>query len=101
MASKLDEIIAATRARVSESKSAADVRALELRSAAHLPRGFRHRLRAAGKCGPAIIAELKKASPSKGLIRADFPVPELAQELDPASRYVVGHALLIGPRLGN
>jgi indole-3-glycerol phosphate synthase len=84
MASKLDEIIAATRARVSESKSAADVRALELRSAAHLPRGFRHRLRAAGKCGPAIIAELKKASPSKGLIRADFPVPELAQELEQA-----------------
>ncbi len=82
MASKLDEIIAATRARVSETKPAATVRALESRAAAHQPRGFRHRLKAAG--GPAIIAELKKASPSKGLIRADFHVPELAQELEQA-----------------
>jgi indole-3-glycerol phosphate synthase len=84
MASKLDEIIAATRARVLETKSSADVRALESRAAAHQPRGFRHRLKTAGKSGPAIIAELKKASPSKGLIRSDFHVPELAQELQQA-----------------
>lgn len=84
MASKLDEMIAATRARVSESKSAADLRALELRATAHQPRGFRNRLKEVGKSGPAIIAELKKASPSKGLIRADFPVAELARELEQA-----------------
>jgi indole-3-glycerol phosphate synthase len=82
MASKLDEIIAATRARVSVSKSAADVRALESRAAAHQPRGFRKRLREAARSGPAIIAELKKASPSKGLIRPDFPVADLARELE-------------------
>ena len=84
MASKLDEIIGATRARLSETKSTADLRALESRAAAHQPRGFRRRLTEAAKSGPAIIAELKKASPSKGLIRPDFPVADLARGLEQA-----------------
>lgn len=84
MASKLEEIIAATRARVAESKSSADMRSLERRAADHQPRGFRRSLRQAARAGPAIIAELKKASPSKGLIREDFPVAELARELESA-----------------
>ncbi len=84
MATKLEEIIAATRARLSASKSSADTRALEKRAAAHQPRGFRNALLKASGSGPAIIAELKKASPSKGLIRADFPVAELARELEDA-----------------
>src|SRR4051812_48532399 len=84
MASKLEEIIAAARARVSKSKSAADMRDLELRAAAHQPRGFRTRLKTVSSSRAAIISELKKASPSKGLIRADFPVAELARELEQA-----------------
>src|SRR5208337_4634023 len=50
----------------------------------HQPRGFRQNLAKFAESGVAVIAELKKASPSKGLIRADFPVAELARQLESA-----------------
>ena len=84
MPPSLDSIVSATRKRVSESRRNADLRALEQKAAKHQPRGFRERLRRASQNGPAIIAELKKASPSKGLIRADFRPAELARELEQA-----------------
>lgn len=84
MPTRLEEILDATRARVSDAKHAADLPALERAAAAHRPRGFRNNLAQVAISRPALIAELKKASPSKGLIRADFPVSELARELQDA-----------------
>jgi len=82
MPASLDSIVAAARQRVSRNRRPGDLRALEQAAAAHTPRGFRDRLRRSAQVGPAIIAELKKASPSKGLIRADFRPAELARELE-------------------
>jgi len=84
MAAVLDRIVAATRARVAESKRSADLRELERQAEGQAPRGFRRALLDRGRDGIAVIAELKKASPSKGLIRDDFRPTELARELERA-----------------
>jgi indole-3-glycerol phosphate synthase len=80
----LDQIVYATRAKVAAAKSTSDLRELERRAERHVPRGFQRALEEKSKAGIAVIAELKKASPSKGLIRAEFCVEELAQELEAA-----------------
>src|SRR5450631_3817919 len=84
MSFSLDQILAATRRRVAATRHTADLRELERLAADHVPRGFKTALRAASQSGPAIIAELKKASPSRGLIRPNFDVAELAPELEQA-----------------
>ncbi len=84
MPTKLEQILTATRLRVSVTKPAADLGGLMAAADAHQPRGFRANLRRVSQSGPAIIAELKKASPSKGLIRPDFDVPQLAAQLEHA-----------------
>ena len=84
MSTFLGQIVAATRARVVEAKTRADRRRLEGMAETHVPRGFRRALQSKGSAGVAVIAELKKASPSKGLIRADFRAADLARELEEA-----------------
>lgn len=68
MADKLAEICATKRIEVAERKS----KGLSHWPAPSPPRGFETALRSKGASGIALIAEIKKASPSKGLIRADF-----------------------------
>lgn len=80
----LDSILAATRERVRQARLAADLREIRRLAEKHTPRGFRATLVRANASGVAVIAELKKASPSKGVIRADFPVAVLARELEQA-----------------
>src|ERR1700744_3911122 len=82
MESQLTKILASTRRDVEQRKAATSLRALEQAAAAHQPRGFARALRAKAQTGPAIIAELKKASPSKGLIRPNFDVTTLAADYD-------------------
>lgn len=79
MKSRLETILAATRATVAASKSRTPVAELERRAALHRPRGWAAALRKRASKAPAVIAEIKKASPSKGLIRADFDVEWLAR----------------------
>ncbi len=84
MPTKLEEIVAATRRRVANSRPTANLRDLEKRAQEHAPRGFRRALQSKARSGIAVIAELKKASPSRGLIRADFNPDNLARELEAA-----------------
>ena len=84
MTAFLEEIIAATRRKAAAAKQGADWREFERRAERHEPRGFRRALEEKSRTGVAVIAELKKASPSKGLIRAKFCVEELARELEAA-----------------
>lgn len=70
---KLDEICATKRAEVKDRKLSASLDALDALAAQQtLPRGFQSALSAASQNGIALIAEIKKASPSKGLIRPNF-----------------------------
>jgi indole-3-glycerol phosphate synthase len=84
MPASLDAILTAARQRVSDARRTAEMAALERAAAVHTPRGFQQCLRKTAKQGIAIIAELKKASPSRGLIRADFEPATLGRELEHA-----------------
>jgi len=80
MSDVLHKIIEHKKAHVAARKIIAPLASLEERArGAEKPRGFASALRRKVQSGGlGLIAEIKKASPSKGLIRADFDVASLA-----------------------
>ena len=89
MSTHLERILTATRATVAAAKIGTPAAEVERQAALHQPRGWAQALRQRAAEAPAVIAEIKKASPSKGLIRADFDVAWLA------GRYLAGGAAVL------
>ena len=80
MAGVLDRILASKREEVKQARAATPLEVMRERARdASPPRGFERALRAKAAAGlPAVIAEIKRASPSRGLIRADFDPARIA-----------------------
>ena len=78
----LDRIVAVKRAEVAQARERVSLAELEARVRfAGAPRDFVSALRAAK---PAVIAEIKKASPSRGVLRTDFRPAAIARSYEKA-----------------
>jgi len=78
MSSVLQEICDVKAKHVQAQKEKFSLAELEAQAKeVHTPRGFINALKSSN--GPALIAEVKKASPSKGIIREDFDPVQIAQ----------------------
>jgi Indole-3-glycerol phosphate synthase len=80
MSGVLAKILAAKREEVKGARAVVPLPEIQrLAAEAPAPRGFERSLRAKAAAGlPAVIAEIKRASPSRGLIRADFDPARIA-----------------------
>ncbi|MEM0928383.1 MAG: indole-3-glycerol phosphate synthase TrpC, partial [Pseudomonadota bacterium] len=81
MTTILDRIIAYKMDEVAAAKASRPLGSLREEADSRAPRGFAARVHAKAEAGLGIIAEVKKASPSKGLIRENFQPAELARSL--------------------
>ena len=81
----LESILARKVEEVAERSARVSLAELErLAAVADAPRGFANALLAQAKLKqPAVIAEIKKASPSKGVIREDFVPAEVQLDQGP------------------
>jgi indole-3-glycerol phosphate synthase len=83
MSDILDTILARKRTEITALRESTTLSALEQHARDQdAPRGFAAALRKRAESGAAVIAEIKRASPSKGLIRADFDAAWLAREYE-------------------
>ena len=79
----LDQILATKKAEVAAAQQAVSVETLKKQCRdASATRGFAAKLRQSSANGTAIIAEVKKGSPSKGIIRADFDPVAIARSYE-------------------
>lgn len=84
MSDILESILARKREEIERLRGRSVIADMQARAAQQdAPRGFLDRLRAVSAAGgAAVIAEIKRASPSKGLIRADFDPAWIAAEYE-------------------
>lgn len=82
MLTELDKFCSHALLRALDRKAVANIPQMERKAAGRTARGFAKALRTAATKGPAIIAELKKASPSKGVIREHYEPVVLAKAFE-------------------